>query len=130
VWTRPAPRNPNVTEYVARVGGDLAGFVELVRHPPEHFPYVGHWLFSLHVWTRFRGLGIGALLTRQVMEQAQRKGARELLLVVFADNAPAIHLYRKLGFVPIAAPAFDEQFAREPRPRIVMCVNLQSGEPS
>jgi GNAT superfamily N-acetyltransferase len=120
VWMRPAPRNPNVTHYVARVGDDLAGFVELVRHPPEHFPYVGHWLFSLHVWTRWRGFGVGELLTRQVMSQAQREGARELLLVVFTDNTPAINLYRKLGFEPIAHPALDEQFAREPRQRIVM----------
>lgn len=120
VWMRPAPRNPNATHYVAKIGGDLAGFVELVRHPPEHAPYVGHWLFSLQVWPRYRGLGIGELLTHQVMTQAQREGAPELLLVVYADNAPAINLYRKLGFAHVAFPALDEQFVREPRQRIVM----------
>lgn len=120
VWMRAPQRNPNATHYVAKIGTDLAGFVELVRHPPEHFPYVGHWLFSLHVWTRWRGLGIGEVLTRQVMTQARSEGARELFLVVFADNAPAINLYRKLGFDCIAHPVLDEQFAREPRRRIVM----------
>ncbi len=128
VWMRPARRNPNTTHYVAKVGDELAGFVELVRHPPEHFPYVGHWLFSLYVWTRFRGFGIGELLTRQVMMQAQSEGAREVLLVVLADNAPAIQLYRKLGFAHIAHPALDEQFSTEPRRRIVMRVNLIARE--
>jgi len=125
-WVRPTPRNPNATHYVAKIGDELAGFVELVRHPPEHFPYVGHWLFSLHVWTRFRGLGIGELLTRQVMTQAQGEGARELWLAVFADNAPAINLYRKLGFEHIAQPALDEKFVAEARKRIVMRYAIES----
>ncbi|MBI5650998.1 MAG: GNAT family N-acetyltransferase [Chloroflexi bacterium] len=106
VWMRSTPRNPNATHYVAKIGDDLAGFVELVRHPPAHFPYVGHWLFSLHVWTRWRGCGIGELLTRQAMMQAQSEGAHELRLIVFADNAPAIKLYRKLGFAICDAPEF------------------------
>jgi ribosomal protein S18 acetylase RimI-like enzyme len=116
----PRPQMPGVTNYVAKRGNRLFGFVQLVRHPPEHFPYVGAWLFSLVVWGRYRGMGIGEALTRRVIEQAQSEGARELRLLVFADNAPAINLYRKLGFEHIPYPALDAQFAAEARRRIVM----------
>jgi ribosomal protein S18 acetylase RimI-like enzyme len=133
VWTRPAPRNPHVTGYVAHAGGNLAGFIELVRHPPEHVPYVGHWLFSLHVWTRYRGLGIGAALTQRVIAQTAAEGAAELRLVVFADNVRAIRLYRKLGFAPITVPALEPQLAAEGqstgRRRIVMRKQLSPDVP-
>lgn len=125
VW-RPPPRpDPRVTHYVARAGGALAGYVELVRHPPEHAPYVGHWLFSLHVWTRYRGLGIGERLTRQVMAQAQAEGAPALWLVVNAANQPALRLYRKLGFAPVEIPGLSQRLAAETPPRIVMRALLQ-----
>jgi len=131
VWLSPARRNPNATHYVAKIGAQLAGFVELVRHPPEHAPYVGHWLFSLHVWTRYRGLTIGEQLTRRVMEQARAEGARELLLVVHEDNHPAINLYRKLGFVCVELPALEAQLQAEKtqtgRRRIVMRCELNEG---
>lgn len=124
LWQRPPPPAPNVTRYVARSGQTLAGFVELVRHPPEHDPYIGHWLFSLHVWTRYRRLGIGASLTRQVMAQAWREGASELLLIVNDTNTAAIDLYTRLGFVRCDRPALDRKLALETPRRIIMSVNL------
>ncbi len=125
LWHPPPRPNPLVTPYAAHVGGLLAGFVELVRHPPAHAPYVGHWLFSLHVWTAFRGLGVGEQLTRQVIRQAQAEGAAALLLVVNEDNAPAIRLYRKLGFVHVAMPELDRRFAQANPRRLVMRIVWQ-----
>jgi GNAT superfamily N-acetyltransferase len=121
---RAQPPNPNVTNWVAKRGEKVIGFVQLMRHPQEHFPWVGHWLFALEVWGRYRGLGIGERLTRRVIAQAVAEGAPELLLAVFENNNRAIGLYQKLGFEPITVTALESQFAADKqqfgRRRIVM----------
>jgi ribosomal protein S18 acetylase RimI-like enzyme len=115
---------PNLTNYVARRRGEIAGFVQLVRHPESHFPWVGYWLFSLHVWEPYRRLGIGRQLTDRVIDQASAEGARELWLVVFEDNLRAIRLYRRLGFEQVTLAALDPQLVEERektgRRRVVM----------
>ena len=125
----PAQDQPEVTDFVAEVGSQLAGFVQLVYHPPDHAPYVGYWLFSLNVRARYRGAGIGETLTRAVMAKAKNDGAGELRLLVYSDNLPAIRLYHKLGFwetvVAGLQPQLDEEAAQTGRRRIVMQIDLQ-----
>jgi len=110
-------RNPgtNVTNYVVKRGKKIVGFVQLVRHPEAHFPWVGHWLFSLEVWFRYRGFGIGEMLTRRVIEQTEAESASELLLVVFEDNHPAINLYDKLGFEHFVLEGLEQKLEEEAR---------------
>lgn len=81
----PTDPDPNATNYVAKFRAKVVGFVQLVRHPDANFPWVGHWLFSLVVWARYRGFGIGEALTRRVIEQAKDEAAADLLLAVFED---------------------------------------------
>ena len=45
-----------------------------------------------------RGSGVGGSLTRRLLDQAREAGAREMVLEVIVENAPAIALYEKLGF--------------------------------
>jgi len=45
-----------------------------------------------------QGRGLGRALLVDLMDEAQRRGVRELLLEVRADNEPAIALYQSLGF--------------------------------
>ena len=85
-------RNPNVTDWVADYHGQLAGFVQLVRHPPEHFPYTGNWLFALYVKSLWQRLGVGQALSQAVIERARAEGAQTLDLVVFNDNFRGIQL--------------------------------------
>lgn len=46
-----------------------------------------------------RNQGIGYRMLTELMQKAEREGVREYTLEVRKSNAPAIALYRKLGFV-------------------------------
>ena len=122
-------RDPCATDLVARCLGKLAGFAQLVRHPPEHFPYVGYWLFSLYAKSFWRGTGIGEKLSREVIARASAEGARTLELLVFNDNVPAIQLYRKLGFEMHTIVELEPRLASEGAPsgrrRVVMRKRLK-----
>lgn len=126
----PAP-SVDATDWVAKRRGRIIGFVQYVCHgeeagasDEEAGAWAGHWLFSLTVWGPYRALGVGEALTRTVIAHAAARGADELRLVVFDDNAKAIALYRKLGFertvVPALEPTFAEEGVRMGRRRIVM----------
>lgn len=55
-----------------------------------------------------RGQGIGARLVRGLVDLGtQRLGVAECSLFVVPDNAPAIGLYERLGFVPAEYPEDD-----------------------
>jgi N-acetylglutamate synthase-like GNAT family acetyltransferase len=56
------------------------------------------WLGGVGVVPDHRGSGIGESLTRMLLDQAREAGAREMVLEVIVENAPAIALYEKLGF--------------------------------
>ncbi len=121
---RRSPPDPLVTNWVAKVDGRVAGFVQLTTRPEEGSGWGGHWLFSLMVQPRFRGLGIGEALTRQVVDRSVAGGAPDLRLAVFEDNFGAIALYAKLGFdrvtVEVLEPGFVREKAETGRRRIVM----------
>jgi len=55
-----------------------------------------------------RGGGIGRVLLDQVIERARAMGAVKLTIISNTILAPAIHLYRELGFheVPLASDAY------------------------
>jgi ribosomal protein S18 acetylase RimI-like enzyme len=102
---------PGLTNYVARRGEEVLGFVRLMRGPETEPPYSGHWLFSLTVRSRYRGMGLGEDLTRRVIAQSRAEDASELFLCVFEDNLPAIALYRKLGFERVSLSLVEEALA-------------------
>lgn len=85
----------------------------MVRHPPEHFPYVGNWLFALSVKPIFRGFGIGQALSETVIERSRVEGAPTLDLLVYEDNVRAIDLYRKLGFEMYFNPDLEAMLESE-----------------
>jgi ribosomal protein S18 acetylase RimI-like enzyme len=110
----PMPElSPDVTNFIACRKAKIIGFVQLVRHDPGAFPDHGHWLFTLHVWALYRGLGIGEALSRKVMEQARLENARELSLLVYEDNRAAFCMYEKLGFTRVIAPELEKMLEEE-----------------
>jgi [ribosomal protein S18]-alanine N-acetyltransferase len=80
------------------------GFGELVREDRTSFR-----LGRLIVDPGSRGHGLGATLCRLLIAQAQsRAEAESVRLFVYRDNAPAIRLYSKLGFVQAAGQGQGE----------------------
>ncbi|MFX1598562.1 MAG: ribosomal protein S18-alanine N-acetyltransferase, partial [Promethearchaeota archaeon] len=57
----------------------------------------GH-VVSIAVEDAYRGYGIGSELMKRAMDEMKKAGAAECVLEVRVSNAPAINLYKKLGF--------------------------------
>lgn len=49
----------------------------------------------------YRGRGLGRLLMQTALDEAAARGDRRMGLEVFEQNAPALALYRSLGFKPL-----------------------------
>ncbi len=59
-------------------------------------------LMTIAVDPKWRKKGVGLALMRALLEDLRMTAARRLLLEVAADNAAALRLYGKLGFVQVA----------------------------
>lgn len=79
-------------------------------------------LRQLYVLKQFHGSGIGRVLTDWVLEEARRRGARELYLTVYTDNHRARRLYRRYGFEEVGPYAF--MVGEHPDEDIIMRLNL------
>lgn len=55
-------------------------------------------LKRIYLLSKFQGQGIGAALMQEAAASARHKGARRLLLGVYANNTRAQQFYRKVGF--------------------------------
>lgn len=104
---------PYASNYIAVRKRKILGVVQLVRYPQGQGPFEGHWLMGLYVWPRYRGLGIGRLLSLRVMEQSRAEGTDALHLLVWQENRPAIALYRRLHFQETVIPGLEEELALE-----------------
>ncbi|MFH1463252.1 MAG: GNAT family N-acetyltransferase [Pseudomonadota bacterium] len=79
-------------------GARLAGFVSIHGEPLARMAHVGRLEILLAAQDRGHGLGT-ALLAEAVARSARGGVLRKLSLAVFADNAAALALYRRVGFV-------------------------------
>lgn len=88
----------NEIEIVAVVDGKIAGTAGIdavgnkykTKHRAE---------FGIGIAKEFWGLGLGRALTEACIECAKEAGYTQLDLDVVSDNASAISLYKKVGFV-------------------------------
>jgi mycothiol synthase len=55
-------------------------------------------IYVIAVDPDFHGLGLGRSMTIAGLDHLARAGVPMGMLFVDADNAPAVHLYRSLGF--------------------------------
>lgn len=86
--------------------GRMAAFCWTKVHPPNHdgeLP-VGE-IYVIAVDPDFHGLGLGKQLTLAGLDHLAGLGLKDALLYVDADNATAVSMYERLGFVVSATNA-------------------------
>jgi ribosomal protein S18 acetylase RimI-like enzyme len=82
---------------VAVADGEVLGWCDL---RPKTAPTLRHSaVLGMGVVTAYRGHGIGSRMLASTLELARARGIRRAELSVRTDNAPAIALYRRFGFV-------------------------------
>ncbi len=80
---------------VAERDGEIAGTANFARGIHRQSHVAG---FGVSVNKKFRKLGMGSLLAKEIFKRARRKGVRIITLGVLPRNKIAIKMYRKMGF--------------------------------
>jgi ribosomal protein S18 acetylase RimI-like enzyme len=100
--------------FVWEEGGEIVGNASIV-------PVDGHprrWVLSnVAVHPSYRRRGMARHLVLDCIEDARRRGGREMVLQVDAENAGALALYEELGFQPTATRTTWQRPAGLERPR-------------
>lgn len=88
----------NGHHYVVAVDEDdrIVGYAGLAVRPDET------WVQNIAVRRDAQRRGIGRALLDDLLAEADRVGARSVLLEVAVDNAPAQRMYAMYGFEPVA----------------------------
>ncbi len=82
---------------VAVANGEVLGWCDL---RPKAAPTLRHSaVLGMGIVAAYRGQGIGSRMLAATLELALARGIRRAELNVRSDNAPAIALYRRFGFV-------------------------------
>jgi RimJ/RimL family protein N-acetyltransferase len=77
-------------------GGRLVGHCDISGRPSPDERHTG--MLGIVVTEGYRGVGLGEKMVRTALAEASKLGIWMIELEVFASNAPARHLYEKLGF--------------------------------
>jgi RimJ/RimL family protein N-acetyltransferase len=83
-------------QFVAVDGATVVGAVDLHPHKFEGFRHNAS--LGIGLIAGYRGRGLGARLLETAIAAATENGFRRLELVVYANNAAAIRIYKKFGF--------------------------------
>ena len=83
--------------YVAAVSGEVVGWCDITRHDRPIHAHRG--ALGMGIVPSYRGRGLGLKLINATVAQARKDGFVRIELFVHADNARAIALYDKVGFV-------------------------------
>jgi ribosomal protein S18 acetylase RimI-like enzyme len=89
--------NDNCVLFVARVDGEIVGSLTLALYPLP--TKVKAWIDDVVVDNSVRGAGIGAALSMAALDEARRRGAKEVDLTSQPKREAANRLYQRLGFV-------------------------------
>lgn len=93
-WTSAPPGSHRL---VAECDGRVVGMLGLHRMEAERVRHVAN--FGMAVHDDYQGQGVGSALMDVALDLADRwLGILRIELEVYADNAPAVALYKKYGF--------------------------------
>lgn len=105
-------------------GGDLVGFVDLVRHYPEPGCW---WLGLLLLVPRLRNRGLGAQVYEELARWAAAHGACSIRLGVLEQNRAAQRFWRRRGFEPVGSGRYVAPSGRESAVIIMAAQLARSG---
>jgi len=95
---RLAQAPPEMHSLVAEVEGRVVGSLNLLLETNPRRRHCADIGMAVH--DEFQGRGVGSALMAAVLDLADNwLGLRRIELSVYTDNAAAIHLYEKFGFV-------------------------------
>ena len=84
-------------QFVALADGEVVGWCDISRH---FFPSHAHrGNLGMGIIPEYRGRGLGRRLIETTLKRARETGFSRVELDVHTDNARAIALYEKVGFV-------------------------------
>lgn len=94
--------DPRFAVRLAEQGGEAVGFAK-VGPPSLPFEVTGPTaeLRQFYVLKPWQGAGIAPVLMDWVIDESRRRGAEEIYLSVFVDNARAQRFYARYGFEPV-----------------------------
>jgi ribosomal protein S18 acetylase RimI-like enzyme len=93
--------NPAADVRLVRVRGDPVAVGR--RHDGDGLGYIS----AIGVRRAWYGLGLGEAVTRALVEAALDEGVEQVYLGVYADNAPALAVYQRVGFAILGGPALE-----------------------
>jgi len=76
--------------------GEYVGNCSLMGMSPSRYQH--RVSMGIALYQRFTGMGIGKVMTEQLINISKGKGIEQIELEVVADNDRAISLYKKMGF--------------------------------
>ena len=83
--------------FAATAQAQVFGWCDIQFRDFGNFRHVG--MLSVGVLGPMRGRGVGRALIKAAIEKGWSKGMERIELEVCSRNVPAIHLYRKIGFL-------------------------------
>ena len=99
--------SPDYAFRLAEADGEAVGYVKL---GPSTLPLEQNGpaieLRQLYILKQWHGSGIARVLMDWALEEARRRGVRELLLTVYTDNHRAKRFYERYGFEEVGPYAF------------------------
>jgi RimJ/RimL family protein N-acetyltransferase len=97
-WIKEHREKRDWLTIVAEVDGKLIGLLNFKAEARKRLAHRG--MFGISIRKEWRGRGVGEAVLRALLDWATKNPRIEKVsLAVLADNANAIALYRKLGFV-------------------------------
>ena len=88
--------NPNCVLFVATTGGQVVGSLTLALYPIP--TGLKAWIEDVVVDASARGRGVGESLSRAAIDEARRRGVKDVSLTSRPSREAANHLYQRIGF--------------------------------